>query len=74
MSEIELYVINEVKKRRLEKGISQSSLSCKMDMSNSFVSHVESLKRRAKYNLNHLNKLAEILECSPKDFWPEEPL
>lgn len=73
MTEIELYVINEVKKRRLKKGISQSTLSCRMDMSSSFVSHVESLKRRAKYNLNHLNRLAHILECSPKDFWPEEP-
>lgn len=46
----------------------------KIYLSNSFVSHIESKNRRAKYNLNHLNEIAVILECSPKDFWLDKPL
>lgn len=49
-------------------------LSQKLGLSSSFVSHVESPKRRAKYNINHLNELAKIFECSPKDFWPDKAL
>ena len=26
------------------------------------------------YNISHLNVIAKILECSPKDFMPEKPL
>jgi hypothetical protein len=27
-----------------------------------------------KYNLNHLNKIAGIRNCSIKDFFPDQPL
>ena len=43
-------------------------------MADSFVSNVESLKRRDKYNVNHINQLAKIFKCSPRDFLPENPL
>lgn len=59
---------------RLEIGMSQVTLSQSIGMSSSFVSHVESVKRRAKYNVNHLNEIAKIFDCSPKDFWPDCPL
>lgn len=29
---------------------------------------------RAKYNINHLNDLAKIFKCSPKDFVAKNPL
>lgn len=73
-SKIEKYIIEKVKEKRREKGLSQIALSQKLNLSDSFVSHVESKNRRAKYNLNHLNEIALILDCSPKDFWPEKPL
>ena len=73
-SKIENYVIGKIKERRIEMGISQISLSQKLNMSDSFVGHVETPKRRAKYNLNHLNALAKIFKCSPKDFLPEKAL
>lgn len=72
-SEIELYIIEKVKAKRIEIGLSQLALSLKMEMNDSFVSHVESPKRRAKYNINHLNTLAKVFNCSPKDFMPENP-
>jgi len=74
LTKIELHLIEEVKKRRNLLGLSQLELSQKLEMSDSFVSHVESVKKRAKYNTNHLNAIAKIFGCSPKDFWPEKPL
>ena len=73
-TQIELYIIQKVKERRIELGLSQLALSQKMEMNDSFVSHVESSKKRAKYNLNHLNTLSEVLKCSPKDFLPDTHL
>lgn len=73
-SKIEQYIIQKVKEKRLAMGLSQLALSQKLEMNDSFISHVESPNRRAKYNINHLNELAKVLKCSPKDFWPEKSL
>jgi len=59
---------------RKEHGLSQLELSQKLDLNDSFISHVESTSKRAKYNINHLNQIAKILNCSPKDFWPDESI
>ena len=74
ISQIELYIIEKVKEKRIELGLSQLALSQKLDMNDSFVSHVESLSKRAKYNVNHINALSKVMECSPKDFLPDSPL
>lgn len=71
---IEQHVINSVKEKRIEKGHSQRDLAYLLEVSLGFIGDVENPKRRAKYNLNHINKLAKILECSPKDFLPSKPL
>ena len=73
-TKIEKYIIEKVKEKRMELNLSQLALSQRLDMNDSFVSHVESPKRRAKYNINHLNAIAKILKCSPKDFWPDKSL
>jgi ribosome-binding protein aMBF1 (putative translation factor) len=74
MTKIEQYVIDRVREKRKEAGLSQIELSQKLNMSDSFVSHVETPNRRAKYNINHLNALAKVFKCSPKDFWPDKPI
>jgi transcriptional regulator with XRE-family HTH domain len=71
---IEQYVIDTVRRMRIEKKYSQKELAFMLDLSIGFIGDVESSKERAKYNLSHINKLAEIFECSPKDFLPEKPL
>lgn len=73
-SEIEFYVISKVREMRLAANISQADLALKLNLSVSFIGNIESPKFRAKYNLNHLNKLAKIFNCSPKDFFPDTPL
>lgn len=73
-SKFELYVIERVKERRQELDISQQNLAHLMDLSIGFVGKIESPKYPSSWNLDHLNKLAQILKCSPKDFLPEKHL
>ena len=73
-TKIEKYIIEKVKERRIEFGYTQIVLSQKLNMTDSFVGHVETPNRRAKYNVNHLNALAKLFKCSPKDFMLEKPL
>lgn len=73
-TKIEQYVINTVRKKRIEKGISQKELAYMLDVSIGFIGNIENPEYRAKYNLNHINELAKILDCSPKDFFPEKSL
>jgi transcriptional regulator with XRE-family HTH domain len=74
LSQIEQFVITRVKEMRTEKGWSQKELAYRLDLSLGFVGDVENPKYRAKFNLNHINELAKIFECSPKDFLPSHPL
>jgi transcriptional regulator with XRE-family HTH domain len=72
-TDIETFVINKVKEKREQANLSQSELAVKLDVSNGFIGQVESSKSPTKYNLNHLNKLAIIFNCSVKDFIPDGP-
>ena len=73
-TDIEQYVIKKVKEKRLKMKLSQAGLAYLLDMSEGFIGNVESPNYRAKYNLNHINQLARIFSCSPKDFLPKSPL
>ncbi len=74
ITKIEQYVIDKVRNMRQGQGISQAELSLQLNFSEGFVGHVENPKRRDKYNIRHLNELAKIFKCSPKDFLPDTPL
>lgn len=71
---IEEYVIDEVKRRRTELGISQAALADYINVSRGFIGAVENPKQRAKYNLQLINEIAKVLKCSPRDLLPPEPL
>jgi transcriptional regulator with XRE-family HTH domain len=73
-SKIDWYIINKVREMRIEKGITQDDIAIHLDLSVGFIGHIESPKFSAKYNLIHLNDLAKLFGCSPKDFLPEKPL
>ncbi|MBE9463756.1 helix-turn-helix domain-containing protein [Dyadobacter subterraneus] len=72
LSPIEQYVIDEVKRRRVQLGISQKELSFLLDVSEGYVGLVESAKTDDKYSLKRVNDLAVILQCSPKDLLPKD--
>lgn len=71
---IEFYVIGKVREKRLELNMSQEDIASILDTSRSFVGQVESSNYTAKYNLNHLNKLAKEFGCTLHDLLPKEPL
>ena len=73
-SDIETFVINKVKEMRVQRKLSQSELAVQLDVSNGFIGQAESPKSPTKYNLNHLNTLAVIFNCSIKDFMPDKPM
>lgn len=72
-SKFDLAVINLVKQIREEKGFTQDDLAEFLDTSPGYIGQVESPATRSKYNLNHLNRLALEMKCSPRDFVPEDP-
>lgn len=69
-TEFDLYVIDKVRERREELGLSQEALSYALGYSSTFISIRESGTK--KYNVDHLNQLAKALRCSPREFLPEE--
>ncbi len=73
-SKIDLYVIERVKEMREKAEMRQIDLSHHLGLADSFVSNVESESQRHKYNIRHLNDLARIFNCSPKDFLPESAI
>lgn len=73
-SEFDQYVSAAVRQKRIARDITQADLAIGIGVSDGFISQVESPKSPSKYNLNHLNKIAKFLGCSPRDFLPENPL
>lgn len=73
-AEIEKYVIERVRQRRAELKMSQAALAQLLEVSEGFIGNVENPNYPEKYNLRHINELAKILDCSPKDFMPDKPL
>lgn len=71
-SKFDLVVIDLVKAKREDLGFSQEDIARFLDVNRSYVGHIESPHTKAKYNLNHLNRLAFEMGCSPKDFLPEK--
>ncbi len=67
---IEAYIIEAVRKRREELGINPSKLSLEMGLVRNFIKYTEDYTRGYKYNSNHLNELAKILDCNISDFYP----
>lgn len=71
---IEIFVIERVKEKRIEKGYSQLRLAIELEVSGGFIGMVESNRYMHKYSLSQLNRIAQLFECSPRDFLPEKPL
>lgn len=73
-SQIELYIVREILTRRKKHKYSQQYIADCLNVSRSFIKNIENLNDSTAYNIDHLNELAKVFECSPKDFWPTNPL
>lgn len=73
-SDFDLYIIENIKKLRIENKISQAVLAVKLGVSDAFIGQIENPKVRSRYSTDQLNSLAKIFNCSPKDFLPDKPI
>ncbi len=67
-------VIERVMEIRHKKGFSQEYIAAVLNLTKGFIGQIESPNNPSKYNLNHLNRLANEMNCSPQDFIPKEPI
>jgi len=72
ISAIEQHVIDFVIDLRNEHDLTQDDIATIIGSKRSFVTNIESGKNPAKYNLTHIDKLADHFGLSPKDFLPEK--
>ncbi|RYE50519.1 MAG: XRE family transcriptional regulator [Sphingobacteriales bacterium] len=72
ITKIEQHVIDFVIRLRDKKKLNQEDIATILNVKRTFITNVESRKNRAKYNLSHIDKLADHFGISPKDFLPEK--
>lgn len=73
-NKIDWYIISRVKEMRDKAGLGQEDIALHLEVSTGYIGHIESPNFRAKYNTAHINELAKLFKCSPKEFMPEKPL
>ncbi len=71
---IDTYVIEKVKEMRKAKCIKQQEIADWLEVDKSYIARIESSKYDKKYSVSQLNEIAKLLGCSPKDFFPKQPL
>lgn len=69
---IDQYVIDFVAHMRKERNLTQKDIADIIGLSRGFISEVEGNYSRAKYNVRHINALADYFGMSPRDFLPEK--
>lgn len=63
------YIINRIKLVRTNKGVSQTELSLRSNLSQSFIANIEKGKKQP--SVLTLIRIADALQVNPKDFFPE---
>ena len=74
MEKIEQYIIDFVRDLRIKNDLRQEDIANILEVKASFIGNVESSSHAAKYNIKHINKLADHFGMSPRDFLPEKPI
>ena len=73
-SAIELYIVQKVKEQRKKRKMSQRYLADCLNVSQSFIRNIENENDDTAYNIDHLNEITKIFDCSIRDFFPEKYL
>lgn len=71
-SKFELEIILNIKRIRVERKKSQSSIACLLDVTDGYIGQIESPKWPAMYTFDQLNKIALDFDCNPRDFLPDK--
>lgn len=72
ITSIEEYVIAFVKGLRKKRKLTQEDIANIIGVKRSFIADAENVNRPAKYNLRHINALANYFGSSPRVFLPEK--
>jgi transcriptional regulator with XRE-family HTH domain len=64
------YVIDQIKKIRIQKGLSQMELSLRSNLTQSFLANLEKGKKLP--SVMTIIKIANALEVNPQEFFPEK--
>lgn len=67
---IEQFIIDCVRELRLKRNITQKEIAQIIGVSQSFIANIERDGHKAKYNINHVNLIADHFKLSPKVFMP----
>jgi len=70
---IELEIIERIVKIRGKK-FTQRDIAEYLNVSAGYIGQVESKNSPSMYSYFQLNELAKLFECSPRDFFPENPV
>lgn len=73
-TKFEMAVIDKVTEMRRKKNLSQDEIAIILGLSRGYIGQIESPNSPSTYNINHLNRLAYELGCSPQDFMPNKPI
>jgi transcriptional regulator with XRE-family HTH domain len=72
ITSIDQFVIDYVRELRFRKGLTQEDIANVLSVSRSFIRNIESINSRNKYNIRHINALADYFGMSPRAFLPEK--
>jgi transcriptional regulator with XRE-family HTH domain len=72
ITEVDQYVIDFVRDLRNKQELTQEDIANIIHVSRSFIRDVESPNRSSKYNIRHVNALADYFGISPREFVPEK--
>jgi transcriptional regulator with XRE-family HTH domain len=72
ITNFEKAIISNIKRIRIEKGITCQDIADILNTSVNFINNIESEKSDDKYNLNHLNKISYLLDCKISEFFPSD--
>ena len=70
----ELAVAYKIAALRREKGLSQTELATKLDVTRGFIGQVESPNFPTCYSLDQINRIAYEFKCSIHDLLPVRPI
>lgn len=71
-SKIDQFVVDFVTKLRNDNKLDQEDIGTIIGTTRTFITNIENGESRAKYNLKHINLLADHFGISPRDFLPDK--
>ena len=74
VSEFEQAVIDIITEFRKTKGLTQKEFGDILQVSRQFIVSIETHTKYAKYNLDHINALADYFSVSPREFLPKKAI